>query len=491
MATKILTNLDLNQNQLIKAQFESLASDPTTGNFEGRLLYNSTEKVIKVFTGSAWRKALHAVSSNTTSLSATESNGTVSLTISVADASNAGLLSSSGFSLLNGATASNTVSTLVQRDASGNFSAGTITAALTGNVSGNVSGNVTGNVSSIANHTTTNLTEGTNLYYTDARVQLNRLDQLAVPTASVSLNSRNITNLLDPVNAQDAATKAYVDAARSGLDVKQSVRVATTSNITLSGTQTVDGVALVAGNRVLVKDQSAAADNGIYIVVAGGPWTRSTDADTNAEVTAGMFTFVEEGTASSDSGFVLTTNDPITVGTTGLTFAQFSGAGSITAGNGLTKNGSQLDVVGTADRISVAADSVDIANTYVGQTTITTLGTIAVGVWNSTNIAVANGGTGSNTSSGARTNLAATTASGLTTGAPVLARISSQLIGDGASTAYTITHNLGTRDVVVQVYDAGTYETVITDVVRTNADAISVTFSTAPTSNSFKVVVTG
>ena len=233
----------------------------------------------------------------------------------------------------------------------------------------------------------------------DTQVRTSRLDQMAAPTADVSLNSQKITNLATPTADTDAATKAYVDASRSGLDVKASVRAATTANITLSGTQTVDGVALIAGDRVLVKDQSTASANGIYVVAAGS-WSRSTDADTDAEVTSGMFTFVEEGTVNADSGWVLSTNNPIVVGSTSLTFAQFSGAGQITAGAGLTKTGNTLDVVGTSDRIQVNADSIDIASTYVGQTSIITLGTITTGTWNGTTIAVANGGTGATTLTG-------------------------------------------------------------------------------------------
>jgi len=233
----------------------------------------------------------------------------------------------------------------------------------------------------------------------DTQVRTSRLDQMAAPTADVSLNSQKITNLATPTADTDAATKAYVDASRSGLDVKASVRAATTANITLSGTQTVDGVALIAGDRVLVKDQSTASANGIY-VVAASTWSRSTDADTDAEVTSGMFTFVEEGTVNADSGWVLSTNNPIVVGSTSLAFAQFSGAGQITAGAGLTKTGNTLDVVGTADRILVNADSVDIASTYAGQTSITTLGTITTGTWNGTTVAVANGGTGATTLTG-------------------------------------------------------------------------------------------
>jgi len=113
-----------------------------------------------------------------------------------------------------------------------------------------------------------------------------------------------------------------------------------------------------------------------------------------------MFTFVEEGTVNADSGWVLSTNNPIVVGSTSLTFAQFSGAGQITAGAGLTKTGNTIDAVGTSNRITVNADSIDIASTYVGQTSITTLGTITTGTWNGTTIAVANGGTGATTLTG-------------------------------------------------------------------------------------------
>ena len=250
-------------------------------------------------------------------------------------------------------------------------------------------------------------------------------------SGNIAMGTNTITGLADPVNPQDAATKAYVDAARSGLDVKSSVRVATTANITLSGTQTIDGVALSVGDRVLVKDQGTGSANGIY-VVASGSWARSTDADNNpgSEVTSGMFTFVEEGTLNSDSGWVLTTDDPITLGTTSLAFAQFSGTGQIVAGNGLTKTGNTLDVqvgtgiaivsdtvtlassvagagltftsgvldvVGTTDRITINSDSIDIASTYAGQSSITTLGTIATGTWNGTTIGSAYGGTGFST----------------------------------------------------------------------------------------------
>ena len=225
-----------------------------------------------------------------------------------------------------------------------------------------------------------------------------RLDQLVPPAADVSWNSHKITNLLDPTGAQDAATKAYVDATTQGLDAKASVRAATTANITLSGTQTIDGVTLSAGDRVLVKDQTTASENGIYIVAAGG-WGRAGDTDTWNELVS-AYVFVESGTVNADNGFVCTVDPGGTLGTTNVTWTQFSGAGQVGAGAGLTKTGSTLDVVGTANRIVANADSIDIAATYVGQASITTLGTITVGIWNGTAVDVAHGGTGATTLTG-------------------------------------------------------------------------------------------
>jgi len=163
--------------------------------------------------------------------------------------------------------------------------------------------------------------------------------------------------------ATSLVTKEYVDAVKVGLDVKDSVRVATTgSNIDLSSAPAaIDGVTLTSGDRVLVKDQSTASANGIYAYAgSGNAMTRATDFDADAEVTSGAFVFIEEGTANGDNGFVLTTDGSITVGTTNLAFAQFSGAGSITAGDALSKTGNTLDVNVDDQTMEVSGDNLRI-----------------------------------------------------------------------------------------------------------------------------------
>lgn len=180
-------------------------------------------------------------------------------------------------------------------------------------------------------------------------------------TISGSWTFSNVVVGATPTLGSHLTTKDYVDNIASGLDMKASCRAATTGPITLSGTQTIDGVAVIAGDRVLVKDQGTGSTNGIYVVAAGA-WTRSTDADTSVEVTSGMYTFISEGTTNADTGWVLATNDPIVLNTTALVFTQFTGLGQITAGAGMTKTGTVLDV-GTASstRIVVNADNIDLA----------------------------------------------------------------------------------------------------------------------------------
>lgn len=181
---------------------------------------------------------------------------------------------------------------------------------------------------------------------TTAFVKSVPLNSFALPTGSVSLNSQLITNLADPVSDQDAATKFYVDSVAQGLDVKASVVAATTGNITLSGLQNIDGISVGAGDRVLVKNQDAPEENGIYIASASA-WTRSSDANTWAELVS-AYTFVETGSTYADTGWVCTVNQGGTLGTTAVTWTQFSGAGTYLAGTGLTLTGNTFSITNTA-----------------------------------------------------------------------------------------------------------------------------------------------
>jgi hypothetical protein len=323
------------------------------------------------------------------------------------------------------------------------------------------------------NHTGTQLAVTVSDF--DTQVRTSRLDQMAVPTTNLSLNSHLISNLLDPLSPQDAATKNYVDANSQGLDVKGSVRIATTANLTLTGAQTIDGVAVVAGDRVLVKDQTIASANGLY-VVATGAWTRAADAGTSAQVTPGLFTFVEEGTSNADSGWVLSTNASIVLGTTALAFVQFSGAGQITAGGGLTKTGNTLDAVGTAARVLINPDSIDIDPAYVGQASITTLGTVGTGTWSATTIALAKGGTGATTAVAARTALGA---------------VGKFATVNGGTTTDTIVHNLNTVDVVASVKEVATGQLVDADVFVTDANTITVQYVVAYAASALRITVIG
>ncbi len=267
----------------------------------------------------------------------------------------------------------------------------------------------------------------------DTQVRTNRLDQMTAPTSAVGMGGQRLTNLGAPSAGSDAATKDYADSIASGLVWKESVRVATTANITLSGEQTIDGVSVVAGDRVLVKDQTTAADRGIY-VCASGSWTRATDFDTSAEAKPGSTVWVNEGTANGDTSWVLTTNAPITLGSTSLTFTQNNALANLTAGDGLGKTGNDL-YVKTNATLTISGDEVGIASAYLGKTF-------------------------------------------------------TQTIGDGSSTTIDVTHSLGTRDVQVEVYIlSGNYDTRPVEVQRTSTSVVRLVFGFAPASNSYRVLI--
>ena len=249
------------------------------------------------------------------------------------------------------ATSANTASAIVARDGSGNFTANTITANLTGNVSGS-SGSTTGNAATATALQTARAINGVNFDGTAAITVTAAAGTLSGNTLAAGVTASSLTSLgtianltatagtvaTTPTASTDIANKLYVDTVAQGLDAKASCVAATTADITLSGAQTIDGVSVVAGNRVLVKNQSLSQNNGIYLCAAGS-WTRTTDANTWDALTS-AFTFIEQGTANGDCGFVCTANAGGTLGTTALPWSQFSGAGTFTAGTGLTLTGS-------------------------------------------------------------------------------------------------------------------------------------------------------
>lgn len=446
---KILNNLDLNLNQLLNAIAQQLGSDPGSP-VEGQLWYNTASHQLKYYNGSQ-------------------------------------------VVILYRADSSTSPSTLVLRDGSSNINANGATFAQV-----TISG---------------------------------------TPSAST-----------------DGVTKGYVDAVAQGLSTKPSATAATTTALpsntysagTLSATGngllTVDGISLAANDYLLVKNESSTTNNGLYRVVnpgsGGAPYslTRALEMDAATEV-VGAFVFVEQGTLNANTGWACTTTGPVTLGSTPITFTQFSGAGSVTAVAPLSVTGTQVSlsytarlansggsldlasgvvspgtftsvtvdtygrvtsgsdisssnglltrtasgtftsrtVTGTASRISVTnGDGVsgnptlDIHTSYVGQTSITTLGTITVGTWQATTLALAYGGTGATTAPTARSNLGA---AGVYKGT---------VTGDGSTTTFTLTHNLNSQNVALQAREASGNAMVLVDSVANGVNTVQVTFSVAP-----------
>lgn len=271
----------------------------------------------------------------------------------------------------------------------------------------------------------------------DTQVRTNRLDQMTAPTASVSFNSQEITNVASPTSGTSAANRNYVDSAVAGFSWKAAVRVATVVAGTLASSfengDTVDGVTLATGNRILIKDQASPTENGIYTVNASGAPTRATDADTGSEL-LGAAVLVQEGTLAGTQ-WIQTTDGTITLGATNIVWSQFGGGSAYTAGDGLTLTGNDFDV-NVGDGILIVSDAVEIDP-------------------------------------------------------DVVVRKFAASVGNNSSTTLTVTHNLNTLDVIVEVYENSSGETVIADVDRTGVNAVDVIFAVAPTTNQYRVVVHG
>ena len=262
---------------------------------------------------------------------------------------------SSAFSVLDDAAADRTV----------------IDIAATGVTSGQytkVTVNGQGQVTSGAQLTADDIPSLTSVKISDlvSVIRSQQLQQLAAPNAPVSMAGQRLTDLPMPSAPGDATSKQYVDSVTAGLNFKQACRVASTGSMSLMmpGT-TIDGVVLNNGDRVLVKSQSTASENGIYVFSSpSSPMARSADANTNGEVNTGMFVWIEEGTNNGNNAYVLATQGDIAIGTTDLTFVVFSATGSggsATAGPGINVSGNQVSVrTVSSNRITVASNGVDL-----------------------------------------------------------------------------------------------------------------------------------
>jgi hypothetical protein len=493
MARKFLVGIDLNKNELQNAVVQNLGTAPSSP-IPGQIYYDTTENALFFYDNNSWVNVLNESEVIYGTASARPLAGTPGRLYFATDTQIMSFDNGSTWDQVSnfgsvtaqttyGASSGNGTSTNYARadhthgtpslsnetptttSIAGSASAGTGTTPSRhdhahagpgfGNVTAQTSfGSSSGN-GSATTVTRSDHTHGTPTHDNAAHASIN-LSALAAPTANVSMGSYKITSLADPTLDTDAANKQYVDSVAQGLNIHDPVQAATTTTLaaTTGGTVTydngtagvgatltlsvampiLDGYTLATNDRVIVKNEATTANNGVYTINAARTiLTRATDADTTAELNGGDFFFVQHGTVNDNTGWVIV-DKVTTIGTTPVVFNQFSGAGTYTAGNGLLLTGNVFSAVA------------------------------------STGISVSGSGIAINT-------------------AVVVTKYAAN-VGDGTNTSYTITHNLGTRDVIVSVYDnSSPYAEVITDVQHTSTTAITLLFSVAPTSNQYRVVV--
>ena len=496
MARKFLVGIDLNKNELSNAVIQNLASAPASP-VAGQIYFNTSDGEIYYYDGTAWISVLNesevisglyanrpAAGTTGRLFFATDQQimyfdtGSAWLQVSnfgsVTAQTTYGATSGSGSSTdyaradhTHGTPSlTNTTPQALAIGGAGAVGTGTAPAREDHTHAMPSFGNVTAETTfggSSANGSSTSVaradhTHGTPTHDNAAHSAIN-LSALAVPTADVSFATYKLTNLGTPVSAADAATKQYVDDVAQGLNIHAASYAATTANLNATysnGTSgvgatltnagsnaafSVDGVSPSVNARILVKNQTSQAQNGIYVLSTVGdgstPWvlTRATDFDSAVEIAGGDFTFVDAGNTLANTGWV-NVDEVNTVGTDPIVFQQFSGAGTYTASDGVLLTGT-----------------------------------------NFTGVVVASGGL-------------SVGASGFQLDTTIAVRKYAANVGDGTATTYTVSHNLGTKDVIVSVYDnSSPYAEVICDVQHTSTSAITLLFSVAPTSNQYRVVV--
>jgi hypothetical protein len=639
MARKFLTSIDLNLSELQNAVVQNLAANPTTGNTDGRIYYNTVTDELRVYANGVWTSVgsgdINNVVGTTDEVTVVVADGTATIslpaTINADTSGNAATATKlateraiqlsgdvTGTANFDGSAAINISTTIAANsvalgtDTTGDYVAsvsasdgvaatGTgegATVSLTNTDKGssqNIFKNVSDGSTSVvadSNDDTLTISGGTGISVTantgTDTLSIGNTGVTSVAgttnqiTASGSTGSvtfslpsavtfpGSVTLNADPTQALQAATKQYVDAVAEGLHVHASVATATTANIAdlADPPAAIDGVTLIDGMRVLVKNQTATAENGIYVYdLATTALVRASDFNSAAEIQGGDFVFVTGGSTFDNTGFVQT-ETVTTLGTDPILWSQFSGAGTFVAGNGLTLTGNSFSI-DTAVTVDVSTSqtltnktltSPTISGLYLSDNNIivegtddaheTTLnftdptqdntitfknatGTVAFTsdipsntdglAQGSTNLyftveaaqdAVGNSLSGSNSLAATYndeagtfafdTTLAATSYMSKASGLAVdISALETKLVtdsftkkvatsvGNGADTSFAITHSLNTEDVLVQVFDNSTHDTVEVDVVRTDANTVTVSFSTAPTSNAYRVVVIG
>lgn len=516
MSRKFLVSIDLNKNELQNAVIQNLATAPATP-LAGQVYYNTADNQLYIYNGTRWEVAGNAVSSGTLAArpaAATVDAGTIYYatdTYLFYYSNGSAWAQTNQFGTVTaqtsyGASSGNGSSTDYARadHTHGTPALGTATPNAIAGVTGSAGSATTPSKEdhthaftpaanlSMATFKLTNLgtpTSGTDAVtkdYADLKLALTG----GTMSGAIAMGTNKITGLDTPTADADAANKGYVDSVAQGLDIKASARLATTGALsaytfttTAGGTITgnangalsIDGVTPSVADRILVKNETSgnAPYNGIYVVTTVGDGstayvlTRSTDANTSAEVTSGMFVFIEEGSTNDNTGWVLTTNNPITLNTTALVFAQFSGAGTYSASNGVLLTGSNFTFAPrTGYGLQTGSSGAEIKLATTSGLNLSS--DLAVGAGNGISVL---------------TNTVAIDSS------VVVSKYATN-VGDGSATSYTITHNLGTRDVIVSVYEAtGSYAEVICDVNHATTNTITLLFSVAPTSNQYRVVV--
>lgn len=496
MAKLIYTDFNFNKNKIIAAALEGLAAAPASP-IAGQMYYDTAVAAVMFRNASTWIAADaakvpdgHIPNSKLATAPVTGVTGTAPITssggltpaigISAATTAAAGSMSAADKTKLDGVAsgATNTplsttapaavaatgavgTGTTAARDdhvhAHGDQAGGTLHAvAVAAGAAGFMTGTDKSKLDGVAAGATANSSDATLLDRAnhtgtqtaatisnfDTQVRTSSVAQLAAPAAALAMNSQKITNLGAPTaGTNDAArivdVESAVQSAAAGIDAKPSVRAATTANIdlALTGLAAIDGVTPVAGDRILVKNQTTASQNGVYIA-ATGTWARASTENENNEMTPGAFWYVEEGTTNAKTQWRLENTGTITLGTTALTINQFGAANSYTAGNGLLLSGNQFSV-----------------DAHTG---------IVVD------------------------------ANGVSVDPAVVVRKVAAAIGDGTATVFTVTHNLNTQDVTVAVYlNSGSFEEVIADVEHTTVNTVTIRFATAPAASAYRVVVHG